>query len=1256
MSAVLKKTIYRRQTMRHTPTFYPLSACALAAALLVVACGGGGASPPPSIPGSTGFAVDDYIAGGSVICDANSNGVSDAGEVTTTTDSSGFFKFQPACASTIVIMGGTNIDTGLPFVGKLKAPAGSTVVTPLTTLMAEGMSNDQVIAAMGLPAGTDVKNTDPARKLAGVLTNADLMRKNLVMQQLIQKTTEMLAALSGASGDAAKAAIYSEVAASFAATLRSSAALTTSTASSQGVIADMVAAAVQRVAAASTLGAAVTGPIKALNAASVAQVVSGGLKAGADAILNASAANLVAVTRTAQSDTSITAAVSNPANAAILQSPANPSTTTLATSLTATVTAIVGTTPAAGTPPPTPAGTVLISFDEADATPAITDTGTFGGALPSVVAGPAGGSGKALKIVKPAGATNGGIYMPLVTAIPFTADRKTITARVNASVAGAKILLKVEVSSSVSVELESTPTGPANTWQTVTWNLASVNPALAYKTITILPDNNVAGSGQTYYFDDFTLAPAAVVAATEASCATSVLQCIGFAESTIKLLGFEGLISAEVADDPVAGAANKVAKIVKGPSGQPYAGLTIYTAGTIDPNPANHSVLTIDAVGLNTSKIVTVRSYTSAPIGTKMTLKLENGVDQGVNIAAETVTTVQNSWETLTFNFANLSTGVFSSTATYNAAVFFPAFSIPGPNTALTANTTFYLDELKYSVATSTPPPPAATAPTNAPTTSLPSGAIGIYNDTAAVAGLNMAADWGQNNITRSEVTIASNKSEKYVFGGAPYLYQGIDWTGSAGTSTIDVSGKTNLHLDLWSADIASIKISLIGGGETAVTKTLTAGSWNSIDIDLALFTGVDKTKTIQLKLEPISAGTLFVDNIFFSGGGAVSCGTTVPTCAPTTAIPSGSTIIYSDASSTAGLNMAPDWGQNNITRSEETIASNKSEKYVFGGAPYLYQGIDWTGSAGTTTIDVSGKGSLHLDLWSADIASIKISLIGGGGENAITKTLTASSWNSIDIDLALFTGPDKTKTIQLKLEPATAGTLYVDNVYFWGTAASGGGGGGTFAGGIYADDYVGTLPTTAKTTQGGDVGFFYDGRFDGTGNSYTYGGVSGTAQDPAGVHNFYFGLGLNAPAITDGYFGAYVKSPGNAPVNVASFTNLKLNVWGPDQLFKAGSFPTLKVVMQGPAVAGCATNSGGSEVQATFATTTQGAASIYTLPLTSFTLVTGCGGDTTVAQVLAHIAQVNVLLQGTNIQYINKDPNGVAFTNGLNIGSIKFN
>jgi hypothetical protein len=39
----------------------------------------------------------------------------------------------------------------------------------------------------------------------------------------------------------------------------------------------------------------------------------------------------------------------------------------------------------------------------------------------------------------------------------------------------------------------------------------------------------------------------------------------------------------------------------------------------------------------------------------------------------------------------------------------------------------------------------------------------------------------------------------------------------------------------------------------------------------------------------------------------------------------------------------------------------------------------------------------------------------------------------------------------------------------------------------------------------------------------------------------------------------------------------------------------------------------------------------------------------------LAHIAQFNIVLKGTNIQYVQKDPDGVAFTNGLNLATIKF-
>ena len=167
--------------MRQVPKHFKLSGCALAASILVTACGGG-ASPPNAVPGSSGFAIDDYLSGATVLCDSNNNSSIDVGEVTVTTDSSGFFKFGAACTSSIVVTGGKNIDTGLDFTGKLKAPAGATIVTPLTTLLVEGMTLDQVNMAFGLPPGTDVKSLDPARKSDGALVNADLFKKTLALQ------------------------------------------------------------------------------------------------------------------------------------------------------------------------------------------------------------------------------------------------------------------------------------------------------------------------------------------------------------------------------------------------------------------------------------------------------------------------------------------------------------------------------------------------------------------------------------------------------------------------------------------------------------------------------------------------------------------------------------------------------------------------------------------------------------------------------------------------------------------------------------------------------------------------------------------------------------------------------------------------------------------------------------------------------------------------------------------------------------------
>ena len=160
------------------------------------------------------------------------------------------------------------------------------------------------------------------------------------------------------------------------------------------------------------------------------------------------------------------------------------------------------------TPPPT-GGTVLLSFDETP--PAFTDMGAYGGAMPSVEAGPAGGSGNALKILKPTSPdTWGGVYFT-VARIPFTADRKKITARVNATRAGAVIRLKVEVPGGSSVEVAGTATGAANTWGTVTWDFSAANVNLSYTVMAITPDADRVTDGQSYYIDDITLAPAEVV-------------------------------------------------------------------------------------------------------------------------------------------------------------------------------------------------------------------------------------------------------------------------------------------------------------------------------------------------------------------------------------------------------------------------------------------------------------------------------------------------------------------------------------------------------------------------------------------------------------------------------------------------------------------------------------------------------------------------------------------------------------------------
>ncbi len=132
---------------------------------------------------SQGIVADGYIRGAQIYVDANNNGVAEASEMIAgvVTDSAGRF-FLPSTApkGTIIAVGGVNIDTGLPNTSPLKAPAGSTTVNPLTTLVqavieksgtaapsqaAIQAAANQVAATLGLPesvaTGGNLLNFDP---------------------------------------------------------------------------------------------------------------------------------------------------------------------------------------------------------------------------------------------------------------------------------------------------------------------------------------------------------------------------------------------------------------------------------------------------------------------------------------------------------------------------------------------------------------------------------------------------------------------------------------------------------------------------------------------------------------------------------------------------------------------------------------------------------------------------------------------------------------------------------------------------------------------------------------------------------------------------------------------------------------------------------------------------------------------------------------------------------------------------------------
>lgn len=168
--------------------------------------------------------------------------------------------------------------------------------------------------------------------------------------------------------------------------------------------------------------------------------------------------------------------------------------------------------------------------------------------------------------------------------------------------------------------------------------------------------------------------------------------------------------------------------------------------------------------------------------------------------------------------------------------------------------TNFYADNIYFYNDGSVISPVPTTA---APTPTYPASDVtSIFSDAYTnVAGSDLNPNWGQLT-TVSQVAIAGNNTLKYA---------GLNYQGLQLATGLDVSSKTFLHLDYYSANSTALNVYLISTGPVEKLQSLavpTTSGWNSIDIPLSSFAPVNLTDVIQLKFD--GSGDIYLDNILF--------------------------------------------------------------------------------------------------------------------------------------------------------------------------------------------------------------------------------------------------------------------------------------------------------------------------------------------------------------------------------------------------------
>jgi hypothetical protein len=308
------------------------------------------------------------------------------------------------------------------------------------------------------------------------------------------------------------------------------------------------------------------------------------------------------------------------------------------------------------------------------------------------------------------------------------------------------------------------------------------------------------------------------------------------------------------------------------------------------------------------------------------------------------------------------------------------------------------------------------------------------------------AVSFGDDTPDPVSLEIGNNVSHTYSEGTYTVSMTGYGVTGLTSEITkelvVSFQAPTNLEVNIENDAAVSKQVNVTVNADFAVNYEVFSGESGVVDPVVA---NIGDTAVLQYS----DAG--FYDITIVVMGGAIETTTYVQENFEVTAIeapavsaptpparqPDDVISVFSAAyDDVEGTDYFPDWGQGGQGSSWAMfdLAGDEVLQYV----NLSYQGI---ALAEGTTVDVSAMEYLHVDVWTTDaVTDLETNLINNAGgtvtQTPISQSLSAGEWTSLDIPISDYTdqGQVVSEIFQLMFvgEPWAAGTVFIDNIYFY--------------------------------------------------------------------------------------------------------------------------------------------------------------------------------------------------------------------------------